>query len=180
VALQNHILFVEAHADTRELVSLVLASLKCRVTTSTSCTDGLKLAQHHKFDLYLLNSWLPDGSGVELCKKLRELNPGIPIVFLSAAAFENDKQTAINSGAQRYLVKPIDIDVLGSEMIALIHSETKKQKGLAAAGKSLTATVAGGEPGIRPHVTIMQANNLASPLLAKPPVTVSLDQSDAV
>lgn len=127
---QSHILFVEEHADTRELVRLVLGSLNCRVTTSTSCTEGFELAQHDKFDLYLLNSWLPDGSGVELCKKLNQLNPGIPIVFLSAAAFENDKQVTINSGAKRYLVKPIDIDVLGSEMIALINAETKKQKGL--------------------------------------------------
>ncbi|HEY5883629.1 MAG TPA: response regulator [Pyrinomonadaceae bacterium] len=49
---------------------------------------------------------MPDGSGVDLCKKLRLLDGQTPIVFYSAAAYEVDRSTALNSGAQGYLVKP--------------------------------------------------------------------------
>ena len=138
---QKHILFIEDHDDTRELVSLIFESLDCRITTSSSCAEGLQLAQHQKFDLYMLDSWLPDGSGLELCKQLRQLDPGTPILFLSAAAFEIDKQMAISSGAQRYLVKPMDIDVLGSETIALINADSKKRKSLGDCPKTLALSV---------------------------------------
>ena len=139
---QKHILFIEDHADTRELVRLIFESLDCRITTSSSCAEGFELAQQHQFDLYMLDSWLPDGSGLELCKKLRQFDPGTPILFLSAAAFEIDKQMAMSSGAQRYLVKPMDIDVLGSETIALINSDSKRQMTMGADTQALALSAA--------------------------------------
>ena len=74
--------------------------------------EALKLAREQHFDLYILDSWLPDGKGVELCKRLREFDRRTPIMFLSAAAYETDKQAAIDSGAQCYLIKPVDIQLL--------------------------------------------------------------------
>jgi DNA-binding response OmpR family regulator len=118
--LQSHILYIEDHEDTRELITLVLAISNYRVTTTCSIEDALKLASEQRFDLYLLDSWLPDGTGIELCKRLREFDRGTPIMFLSAAAFETDKQAALDSGAQRYLVKPADIQVLSHEVNELI------------------------------------------------------------
>ena len=123
---QNHILYIEDHEDTRELVTFVLAAANYRVTTTSSSKDALKLAREQHFDLYILDSWLPDGTGVELCKRLREYDPVTPIMFLSGAAYDVDKQAAINSGAQCYLVKPADIQVLSSEVNALIHAFANK------------------------------------------------------
>ena len=124
---QSHILYIEDHEDTRELVTLVLAKSNYRVTTTCSIEDALKLAREQHFDLYLLDSWLPDGTGIELCKRLREFDHGTPIMFLSAAAYETDKQAAMDSGAQRYLVKPADIQVLSLEVGALILAFANKQ-----------------------------------------------------
>lgn len=118
--LQSHILYIEDHDDTRELVTLILANSNYRVTTAASSKEALKLARGKHFDLYILDSWLPDGSGIELCKRIREFDSRTPIMFLSAAAYETDKQAAIDSGAQRYLVKPADIQVLSNEVNALI------------------------------------------------------------
>ncbi len=125
---QHHILYIEDHDDTRELVTLVLAERNYRVTTGSTLADGLKLAQQHPFDLYMLDSWLPGGSGIDLCKRLRELDPGIPIMFLSAAAYEADRETAVNSGAQGYLIKPVDLDVLCSEVSKLIGMFPRKRE----------------------------------------------------
>src|SRR5688500_6293102 len=118
--LTSHILYIEDHEDTRDLVTLVLGNANYRVTTASSSKEALKLAQEGHFDLYILDSWLPDGSGVELCKQLREFDRWTPIMFLSAAAYDNDKQAAMDQGAQRYLVKPAGIQVLGKEVNALI------------------------------------------------------------
>jgi len=117
---QNHVLYIEDHDDTRELVKLVLAQCNYRVTTGSTIEDALKLARENQFDLYMLDSWLPDGSGIDLCKRLREFNPGVPIMFLSGAAYEADKEAAINSGAQGYLIKPADLDVLCRQVSKLI------------------------------------------------------------
>jgi DNA-binding response OmpR family regulator len=124
---QHHVLYVEDHEDTRELVILVLTKANYQVTTSSSSREALKLARQQHFDLYILDSWLPDGSGIELCKRLREFDHETPIMFLTAAVFETDKQTAMDSGAQRYLIKPADIQVLSSEVDALMLAFANKQ-----------------------------------------------------
>ena len=55
-APQHHVLYIEDHEDTRELVTLVLAERNYRVTTGSSIADALKLARENKVDLYMLDS----------------------------------------------------------------------------------------------------------------------------
>ena len=124
--MEHHVLYIEDHEDTRELIKLVLSERNYRVTTASTLADALKLAREHHFDLYILDSWLPDGLGIDLCKSLREFDPGIPIMFFSGAAYKADKETALNSGAQGYLVKPVDLDVLCSEVSRLIGMFPRK------------------------------------------------------
>jgi DNA-binding response OmpR family regulator len=103
---KHHILYIEDHEDTRELVTLVLSQRDFEVTSCTTIESGVKLAYEKSFDLYLLDSWLPDGSGLELCKRIREFDGFTPILFYSAAAYEVDKELALKCGAQDYLTKP--------------------------------------------------------------------------
>ena len=137
---QHHVLYVEDHEDTRELVTLVLSERSYRVTTGATIVEALKLVREHHFDLYMLDSWLPDGSGTELCKQLREFDKDTPIMFLSGVAYEADKQTAINSGAQGYLIKPVDLEVLCSEVSKLIHIFPRKPE-LVEAPATVTSNV---------------------------------------
>jgi DNA-binding response OmpR family regulator len=118
--LVPQILYTEDDADTRELVSFVLTTSNCKVTLADSDEKALLLAETIKFDLYVIDNWLRGGSGIELCKKLRELDPGTPILFYSGAAFDRDKQEAFASGAQAYLTKPVDNDELVKEVFRLI------------------------------------------------------------
>ena len=100
------VLYIEDHEDTRELVTLVLEQRNYEVVTGSTIKSGVVLAGTEEFDLYLLDSWLPDGSGLDLCKQIREFDKATPIVFYSAAAYEIDRDQAMRSGAQAYLVKP--------------------------------------------------------------------------
>ena len=63
---------------------------------------------------------MPGLAGPELTRHIREFNQTTPILFYSAAAYEADKQEALDAGAQGYLTKPTDVDVLLAEVERLI------------------------------------------------------------
>ena len=119
-SLVPQILYTEDDPDTRELVSLVLTLSDCEVTLADRDEAALLLARTNQFDLYLIDNWIPGGSGIDLCKKLREFDSSTPILFYSGAAYESDKQEAFASGAQGYLTKPVDNDELVKEVFRLI------------------------------------------------------------
>ena len=114
------VLYVEDHEDTRELVTLLLTQKGFEVVTGDSIESGIALAIGGNFDLYLLDSWLPDGSGLELCQLIRQFDKTTPILFYSAAAYASDRELALESGAQAYMIKPSqpsDLCRLVSELI---------------------------------------------------------------
>ena len=100
------VLYIEDHEDTRELVTLLLSQKSYEVVTGSTIESGIALATTEDFDLYLLDSWLPDGSGLELCQKIRQFDQKTPILFYSAAAYASDHEMALKCGAQAYLIKP--------------------------------------------------------------------------
>ena len=125
--MQNtpRVLYIEDHEDTRELVTLVLEQRSYEVVTGATIETGLVLARSQHFDLYLLDSWLPDGSGLDLCRRIREFDKATPILFYSAAAYEIDKDLALRSGAQAYLIKPSQPSELCNLVVSLIESHRR-------------------------------------------------------
>ena len=113
------VLCVEDDDDTRELVTYVLAEINYRVIGAANGDDALMLARTNDFDLYVIDNWMSGGSGIGLCKKLREFDTRTPILFYSGAAFESDKQQAFAAGAQGYLIKPAGPDDLIAEVIRI-------------------------------------------------------------
>jgi DNA-binding response OmpR family regulator len=125
---QCHILFVEDHRDTQEIVSMFLQLEGYRVTGAHTLTEALAMARTQTFDLYLLDSRLPDGSGIALCRSLRALAPETPIVFYSANAYEADKQQALEAGAQGYLTKPCNLLELEQTIAAFLRGACEARK----------------------------------------------------
>src|SRR5215212_12204353 len=119
------VLYIEDHEDTRELVTLVLEQKSFEVVTGSTIQSGVALAGSQNFDLYLLDSWLADGSGLDLCKQIREFDKSTPILFYSGAAYEIDKDQAIQSGARAYLIKPSQPSELCNLVTALIQSHRR-------------------------------------------------------
>jgi len=101
------ILYVEDHLDTVELIKLFLSGYE--VTVAYTCAQALSLIQGRGFDLYLLDNWLVDGSGVELCRQIREVDPHTPILFYSGVGGEAAQREALKAGAQGYLLKPVNL-----------------------------------------------------------------------
>jgi len=116
---RKRILMVEDEEDSWEIVSFQLP--KYKLTFARDFDDGLNLARCGYFDLYILDNWLPCGSGIGLCRAIRDFDPYTPILFYSAAAYERDIQEALRSGAQGYLVKPVKTNDL-EEAVAKLTS----------------------------------------------------------
>jgi DNA-binding response OmpR family regulator len=115
---RKRILLVEDYEDERDLAALTLAEYA--LVTARDFNDGLRLARRGGFDLYILDSWPPVKSGVELCRAIREFDPDTPILFYSAAAYAKDVQEGLLAGAQAYLVKPVIPDELRRTVAQLI------------------------------------------------------------
>src|SRR5215216_1885781 len=99
----RRILFIDDDADTCELMHIVLEPSGHEVMTAETIADALSLAEAERFDLYIIDGWLPDGSGIELCRRLRALCPTSPILFYSGVAQESEIRRAERAGADGYL-----------------------------------------------------------------------------
>lgn len=102
----SRVLFVEDDRETCELLSHVLAGLD--LTFVDSINLALPMVQNAQYDVYVLDNWLPDGSGIELCRTIRSLQPDAPVLITSAAAMERNIEEAKRAGATQYIVKPYD------------------------------------------------------------------------
>ena len=120
--LKGRILCTEDDADTRELIILTLRFAGYDVKCTDSAEEAIDLLTKEKFGLCLLDNWLPGTSGVEICKKIRQFDAKIPILFYSGAGYDTDKQRAFKAGAQGYLVKPVEPDDLLGEVSRLINN----------------------------------------------------------
>jgi len=90
--------------------------------------DGLsaeRLASLYRYDLYILDIIIPGISGLDLCKKLKKMNPEIPVLMLSALGTTDDKIIGFESGANDYLVKPFEFRELLARVKVLLKSSSK-------------------------------------------------------
>ena len=105
------VLCIDDHEDTSEMLKLLLIQEDYEVVTALTIQEALNLATNHSFDLYVFDKHLPDGSGLELCRKLNEVTPGVPCVLYTGDAYDIHKTEALAAGADAFVAKP-DIDGL--------------------------------------------------------------------
>lgn len=123
---KGRILCTEDDQDTRDLIALILEQSGFDVVCTADAHDAINLAKSQPFDLYIVDNWIPGLSGTTLTEKLREFDIKTPVLFYSGAGYESDKKAARASGAQGYLVKPVNCDQLVAEVIRLI-AESKNR-----------------------------------------------------
>ena len=118
---KGRILCTEDHTDTRELLIVLLRSAGYDVICTDHAKQALALAKSQSFDLYMVDYWLPDFSGLSLTEWIREFDETTPILFYSGAGYDSDLKSALKAGADSYLVKPADADAILREIDQLIE-----------------------------------------------------------
>ena len=108
---QLRILYVDPNTDCCEMLSTLLKDSRIETQFASSAAQALSAMKAQRFDMYLLEAWLPGINGFELCGRMREADPDTPILFYSSAAYEADKVRGLKAGANDYVSKP-QIDAL--------------------------------------------------------------------
>ncbi|HET6853062.1 MAG TPA: response regulator [Pyrinomonadaceae bacterium] len=105
------VLCVDDHRDTSEMLQMLLAEEDYQVHTAATVEEACDMAQKTRYDLYVLDKRLPDGTGVELCETLLKISPTVPCIFYTGDAYEIHRREAIAAGAAAFVAKP-DIEGL--------------------------------------------------------------------
>jgi DNA-binding response OmpR family regulator len=122
------ILVVEDDAATRTFLADNLTADGYDVVAADSCRDGIALLERKFPDLVLLDLELPDASGYELLRRVREadglasrVDPGTPVVLLTGRASELDRVRGFDRGADDYVAKPFSYAELVRRIAALLR-----------------------------------------------------------
>ena len=107
-----NILVVEDEKNQRILLKRLLKKEGNEPEEAENGNDAIRAFDRGDFDLVLLDQRLPDMSGIEVLKKLKEINPIIPVIIITAYANVEDAVNALKLGAYHYLTKPINPDEL--------------------------------------------------------------------
>lgn len=122
----RRILCVDDDNDSCEIISLMLhnADENYRVTTTSSGSVALNMISDEPFDLYILDYRLPEMSGIDLCRLIRQSDAQTPIMFFTGMAREVDGKNALEAGATKFLVKPTDLDILTQTVEELLDQNS--------------------------------------------------------
>ena len=131
--LQNYtILLVEDNEINREIETEILTGLGFHIETADNgkiAVDKVKNSKPGKYGLVLMDIQMPVMNGWEATESIRKLEnrelAGIPIIALSADAFESDKRKSIESGIDAHLTKPMDVPLLLETMALVWNAQAR-------------------------------------------------------
>ena len=115
---RRRILVVDDHRDTLRSMQLLLTRLGYQVLAAENMTDALRIAEEEQFDILLSDIGLPDGSGLELVRRIRETR-NVPALALSGFGMDEDLQRSLDAGFSDHLTKPVSLDRLQSAIADL-------------------------------------------------------------
>ncbi len=115
-----HILFVEDNALLRRSLAFNLESAGYRVTTAVNAEDALALSRRDPPDLVLLDIGLPGMDGLDALPQFRE-HVGVPVIFLTGRRRQLDEALGLELGADDYITKPFDENVLLARIKAVLR-----------------------------------------------------------
>src|SRR6516225_5837082 len=104
---RRRILLVDDHADSISSMRLFLKAKGYEVTTADSVEVALKAVVRERYDLLVSDIGLPDGSGEDLIRRLRNMGQNLPSIALSGYGMEEDIARSRAAGFQIHLIKPV-------------------------------------------------------------------------
>ena len=122
------ILIVE---DEPKVASFIKKGLEENNYEAEIANDGISaenLVKSNRYDLFILDIVIPGINGLELCKKLKNINSNIPVLMLTALGTTDDKIIGFEAGANDYLVKPFEFRELLARVKVLLKKPDQSQE----------------------------------------------------
>ena len=109
------------------------------VTIATSVKSAFEIINKEKFALYILDLTLPDGSGYDVCKKIKSISD-FPVIFLTAYDDEVNVVMGLELGADDYISKPFRVKELIARIKSVLRRYNRESKGIIKIGNVLINT----------------------------------------
>jgi OmpR-family two-component system manganese-sensing response regulator len=115
------LLLVDDEEELLAPLQQVLTNQGYGVDVASNGEMGWQMAKAGGYDLLILDWLMPDLTGIEICKKLRQAGDGTPVLFLTAKDTLDDRVIGLDSGADDYLIKPFELRELLARVRALLR-----------------------------------------------------------
>jgi len=115
------VLVVDDEAVLAEMVSMALRYEGWNITTAGDGSAAIASARAHRPDVVVLDVMLPDMSGLDVLHKLREENPHLPVLLLTAKDAVEDRIAGLTAGGDDYVTKPFSIEEVVLRLRALLR-----------------------------------------------------------
>lgn len=125
-----HILLVEDEEHIAQGLVFNLEQEGYQVTHAETGSAAMQIFDNERFDLVVLDLMLPDGHGIDLCKKMRETSPQLPILILTALGEEHSRVKGLQAGADDYLGKPFNLEEFLLRVSGMLRRSTWYQPDL--------------------------------------------------
>jgi two-component system KDP operon response regulator KdpE len=122
--LQGKVLLVDDDASIRRALRTTLSVLGFEIEEASSGEQAVSFVRTERYDAVLLDINMPGRGGIEACRNLRRLAPGLPILMLTVRDSANDKIDALDAGADDYITKPFHI----GELTARVRSAVRRSR----------------------------------------------------
>ena len=122
------ILVIDDEAEIREGLELLLSSEGYSVTSAETGEAGVARLEQEPFDLLLLDVSLPGRSGLDLLRDIRQRDPHLPVVLITAYGSIDMARQAFKSGAQDYITKPWSNDELLAQIASAIEGRRLREE----------------------------------------------------
>jgi DNA-binding response OmpR family regulator len=129
---QQSILVIEDQIDISELIKMQLEMHGYKVDTAINLSSAKSQINLNTYNMFLVDRMLPDGTGIEMCKYIRK-NPSTktaPIIFVTALSEPENIIEGLDAGANDYITKPFDINVLQARVRANLRQANPKNNNL--------------------------------------------------
>jgi len=117
----SKLLIIEDEKNLARFIELEMQHEGYETTVSADGRKGLQLALSNHWDAILLDLMLPELNGMEVCRRIRQINKTVPIIMITARDSVLDRVSGLDSGADDYIAKPFAIEELLARMRSLFR-----------------------------------------------------------
>jgi DNA-binding NtrC family response regulator len=117
------ILVVDDDEDFRDLLAEMIFRMGYEAATARDAETGLQLLGNEAFDAALIDFQMPGMTGVQLLRRIKKMDDNISVIIISGLDNEQMAAEALAGGADAFIIKPVDIDILESTLKQALGKE---------------------------------------------------------